>query len=420
MMINFKPNVSRGTLVLGGEPHVVHCHFYNHFFQTSIEDAARYYPVEEVLVWTAQEIGHSLFRELFQELGASDIGHRKAVVESVFARCGYGRVSLEGVSAEGGKVNTPYEHYAYTYAATFPPRAPGQRGVSYFSQGYLAGALEAIYDLSLGSMGSRQTACLSLGDRVVEWEFFRLGTPLPLFFSPQEGRYEEGTIHQPSHTRVPIAQIRDAVLGLPLLPDETTGLIEAFGVVLTFTPANYYGLVSDRHVARIEKAVGSEIRPVVLNMLIESGHVCAFNTVGSILQSAEWDAVVRPYLDSSEDWFYGLAGCFPAIGWGLVEYLDRPNSEGGRVKFINWYETTAIAASSYVLDHPPAARGLLSGIWALIYTADIPHQRITLDGTTYRKFFFHKRKPYEAYFIHSRLGGAPEDLLRIQVPPLLD
>ncbi|MEN2993669.1 MAG: hypothetical protein ABDH91_08990 [Bacteroidia bacterium] len=412
-MINFVPNHRRGSLVLGGEPHVVHCHFYNHFFQTSIEDAASYYPVEEVLVWTAQEIAHALFRRLFQETGVSDLGRRKSLVEQVFARCGYGRISLGSVSQEGGTVRTPYEHYAYTYAATFPPRAKGQRGVAYFAQGYIAGAIEAIYDLPIGSMGSRQTACLSLGDKEVEWEFYRLGERLPLNPSPQEGRYEEGEIVQPAHTRVPIAQIRDAVLGLPLVPDETTGLIEGFGVVLTFTPANYYGLVSDRHLARMEKAIGPEVRPLVLSMLIESGHVCAFNTIGSILQSAEWDAVVRPYLDRPEDWYYGLAGCFPAIGWGLVEYPNLPAREGGTVRFVNWYETTAIAATSHVLDHSPAARGLLAGIWALIYLADIPHKKITLDGHTYRQFFFKTYKPYEGHFLESRLSGGIRDVLQV-------
>ncbi|MDW8236683.1 MAG: hypothetical protein RML92_09240 [Bacteroidia bacterium] len=346
-------------------------------------------------------------------MGVSDRGYRKAIVEEVFARCGYGRIALDSINEEGGTVSTPYEHYAYTYAATFPTRSKEQRGVSYFAQGYIAGAIEAIYQLPLGSIGGQQTACLSLGDTVVKWEFYRLTERLPLYSSPQEGLYEEGHIVQPSHTRVPIAQIRDAVMGLPLLPDETTGLIEAFGVVLTFTPANYYGLVSDRHLARMEKAIGPDVRPLVLNMLIESGHVCAFNTIGAILQSAEWDAVVRPYLDKPEDWYYGLAGCFPAIGWGLVEYPTLPAREGGEVRFVNWYETTAIAASPHVLDHPPAARGLLSGIWALIYTADIPHRKITLDGQTYRQFFFQRQKPYDAHFLRSRLGGAAEDVLRV-------
>ncbi|GIV25507.1 MAG: hypothetical protein KatS3mg026_1199 [Bacteroidia bacterium] len=413
--IQFVPKVQRGAVVLGGEPHVVHCHYYNHFLQTSIEDAADLYPVEEVLVWTAQEIAHSLFRTLFAEKGAQDVALRKQIVEETFRTCGYGSVKLASISAEGGEVHTPYEHYAYTYAATFPPRPKGKRGVAYFSQGYLAGAIEAIYDLPLGSVGSEQTACLTQGDPVVSWRFFRLDKPLPLRPSPGEGAWEEGQLHQPSGTRVPMAAIRDAVLGLPLTPDPETGLIEAFGVVLTRLPGNYYTLISERHLARMEKAFGPEVRPLVLDMLIESGHVCAFNTLGGIMQSAEWDAVVRPYLDTPEDWMYGIAAVLPAIGWGMVQCYKPPTPTACEVGLTNWYETTALASlpgEERHLDHSPFARGLFAGIMALVYQAGIHQQRLTFDGQLYRSLF-QEGRAYEGEFVQSRLRQEGPDRVRL-------
>ncbi|MDW8236389.1 MAG: hypothetical protein RMK98_07225, partial [Bacteroidia bacterium] len=245
--VRFSARLDRGSLILGGEPHVVHCHYYNHFLQTSIEDADGIYPAESVLVGTAQEIGHSQFRNLFQEKGLRDESARKALVEAVYTALGMGKISLEKVRAGRGEITTPYEHYAYTYAVTFPPRPKGKRGVAYFSQGYLAGAIEAIYDLPLGSMGSRQTACLTQGDPYVRWEFFRLDQPLPLQPSVGEGQFQTASLPQPQDTRVPFQPIRDAVLGLPLNPDPETGLIEAFDVVLTRLPGNYYSLISERH-----------------------------------------------------------------------------------------------------------------------------------------------------------------------------
>lgn len=412
--VAFQPNLRRGSVVLGGEPHVVHCHYYNHFLQTSIEDAESLYPVEEVLVWTAQEIGHSLFRRLFAEQGVHTAEQRKAWVEAVYSTCGFGKVSLQNLSAEGGEVRTPYEHYAYTYAATFPPRPKGKRGVAYFSQGYLAGAIEAIYDLPLGSIGSEQIACLTQGDPEVAWRFYRLSTPLPLQPSVGEGQPEEGDLFQPPNTRVPMAQIRDAVLGLPLTPDPETGLIEAFGVVLTRLPGNYYSLISERHLARMEALIGPEARLLVLDMLIESGHVCTFNTLGGIMQSAEWDAVVRPYLDTPEDWIYGIAACLPAIGWGLVQCTHTPSPQACQVTLTNWYESTAIAAlRSHTLDHSPFARGLFAGVLALIYTAGIHKERLTFDGQLYRKLFQEKRT-YTGEFIQSRLRGEASDTVRMQ------
>ncbi|MCS7297569.1 MAG: hypothetical protein RMK19_04770 [Bacteroidia bacterium] len=410
--IQFSPRLDRGSLVLGGEPHVVHCHYYNHFLQTSIEDAEGIYPVENVLVGTAQEIAHSQFHRLFQEKELREEGDRKALVETIYSLLGMGKVSLEEVCADGGQVSTPYEHYAYTYAATFPPRPKGKRGVAYFSQGYLAGAIEAIYDLPLGSMGSRQKACLTQGDSYVEWEFFRLSEPLPLQNSVGEGRYQTASLPQPEGTRVPFQSIRDAVLNLPLSPDPETGFIEAFDVVLTRLPGNYYALISERHFKNMLAAFGSDIAPVVLDMLIESGHVCAFNTLGGIMSSAEWDAVVRPYLDTPEDWLYGIISVMPAIGWGIVKPLTHPNPQSWKVSLHNWYESTAIASlpQERALTHSPFAEGIMNGILALVYKASIHTRRLTFDGELYSSLFRTGRL-YESTFHQSRLRGDSVDVV---------
>ncbi|MCX7607089.1 MAG: hypothetical protein N2170_07495 [Bacteroidia bacterium] len=410
--VQFVPHLDCGSLILGGEPHVIHCHYYNHFLQTSIEDADGIYPAEQVLVGTAQEIGHSQFRKLFQEKGIQDERERKSFVEVVYSLLGMGKVSLENVSAEGGEISTPYEHYAYTYAATFPPRPKGKRGVAYFSQGYLAGAIEAICDLPLGSMGSRQTACLTQGDPAVSWEFFRLREPLPLQPSVGEGRYQTASLPQPPHTRVPFQAIRDAVLGLPLGPDPETGLIEAFDVVLTRLPGNYYALISERHFQHMLSAIGPDVIPLVLDMLVESGHVCAFNTLGGIMCSAEWDAVVRPYLDNPADWLYGIVALMPALGWGIVEPLTYPSSHSWTVSLHNWYETTAIAAlpNGHTLTYSPFAEGIMNGILALVYQAGIAEKRLTFDGELYGSLF-RTGRTYQSTFHQSRLQGAPTDVV---------
>ncbi|MCS7188188.1 MAG: hypothetical protein RMJ66_06665 [Bacteroidia bacterium] len=410
-----EPHLEKGSILIGGEPHVVHCHYYNHFLQTSIEDAEGIYPVEEVLVWTAQEVAHALFRNIFTKKGIHDFNQRKSLVESLYSSCGFGKISLQGITSEGGEISTPYEHYAYTYAATFPSRPKGKRGVAYFSQGYIAGAIEAIYDLPLGSIGSEQTACLTQGDPAVRWRFYRLSHLLPLSPSVQEGKAQTGTLVQPRDTRVPMAQIRDAVLGLPLNPDPDTGLIEAFGVVLTRLPGNYYTLISERHFQRMIQVVGEEVRQVVLDMLIESGHVCAFNTLGGIMQSAEWDAVVRPYLDTPEDWIYGISAVLPAIGWGIVECSQRPSAQAWNLCLRNWYETTALAAlPSPALDHSPFAKGLFAGIMALVYKAGIAEKSLTFDGVLYRQLF-QEGRIYETEFLESRLQGGEKDVLRARV-----
>ncbi|MDW8058346.1 MAG: hypothetical protein RMJ57_08720 [Bacteroidia bacterium] len=411
VQITPKPQAELGALYLGGEPHVVHCHYYNHFLQTAVEDAEAFYPVEEVLVWTAQEIAHNLFSHIFQEEKVIAPEDRKSVVEAIFTQCGYGKVSLSSITEKGGEIGTPYEHYAYTYEATFPRRLKGKRGVSYFAQGYLAGAIEAVYDLPLGSIHSEQIACLTQGDSEVRWRFWRGEKPLPLSPSIGAGAVQPGELPHPPGSSFPASQIRDGFLKLPLSADPETGLIEAFGVVLTLIPANYYALISERHLRRMEKIAGTEVRPLILDMLIESGHVCAFNTLGGIMQSAEWDAIVRPHLRNPEDWLYGITAIMPALGWGLPSWINPPTAQKAELRLTNWYESTALAAlpdGERTLDHSPFARGLFSGIMALLYEARLNERRLSFDGHLYRQLF-QEGRVYEGEFTKSRLLGAPYD-----------
>ena len=58
--------------------------------------------------------------------------------------------------------------------------------------------------------------------------------------------------------------------------------------------------------------MGSDGLPLAAQLLREAGHVCAYNTFGGVMQSTEWNAMIKPMIQKKEDWIHGIAerwGC---------------------------------------------------------------------------------------------------------------
>jgi hypothetical protein len=136
-----------------------------------------------------------------------------------------------------------------------------------------------------------------------------------LYASPGVGAL---TTHAPRPipaTPVDYDGILAAVSGLPLVGD-AHGTIDAFGVHLTRHFANYYNRISFEFLHRLSREYGEEGLAAASETLIEAGRVCAFNTFGGIMQSTEWNALIRPGLASREDWVHGMVAVVNAFGWG--------------------------------------------------------------------------------------------------------
>jgi hypothetical protein len=151
------------------------------------------------------------------------------------------------------------------------------------------------------------------------------------------------------------------------------GLIPAFGLHLTTHVADYYNR-SSFAVARAMEGSGLEEDARIL--LSEAGHVCAFNTFGGIMKSAEWDAVVRPMIETREDWILGMVAVINAFGWGRWTVLDLVPNERLHVRIDNAYE-----GAGWVRDYPIGASprcylatGGVAGLMNLLYVGDITTQ----------------------------------------------
>ncbi|MDP3275504.1 MAG: hypothetical protein Q8Q09_09940 [Deltaproteobacteria bacterium] len=163
--------------------------------------------------------------------------------------------------------------------------------------------------------------------------------------------------------------IVEAVSGLGFKGNEE-GLIPAFGLHLTTHFADYYNR-SSFAVARAME--GSGLEDDARALLVEAGHICAFNTFGGIMKSAEWDAVVAPMIKTREDWLHGIVAVINAFGWGKwhIERLD-PGVEL-KIRIENSYECTG-----WLRDYPVSkfarcylATGGVAGLMNLMYVGDI-------------------------------------------------
>jgi hypothetical protein len=149
--------------------------------------------------------------------------------------------------------------------------------------------------------------------------------------------------------------------------------------------ADYYNRISFAAARRME---GSGLEDDARALLVEAGHVCAFNTFGGIMKSAEWDAVVRPMIETREDWIRGMVVVINAFGWGRWSVVELAPDERLHVAIEDSYE-----ASGWLRDYPTSACprcylacGGVSGLMNLLYVGDITSAP-SLDEAYYTQLF---------------------------------
>jgi hypothetical protein len=376
----FGYDFATNRLVVGGEPMVLHCHHYNVFLQRSIQDA-EYIDSAPILVGAAAEVAFAQLTDLLSR--TADIAARKATVEALYRACGLGLIDLGGVTDRGGDVRTRSTHYSIGWKEKFGlSRAP----VAFFSTGFLAGALAAVYGLPLSDVQARQTACLSTGATEDVFVLSR-GPANFTIFEPRQSPVliPVGNDIEPA-TGVDRPAITRAVAGMPL-PVNAEGLIPLFGLYLTRLHADYYNRISYAFEREMTAAAGRQGVEVAADLFIEAGHVCAFNTMGGIMTSPEWDALVLPMLKTREDWVHGIVAWWNGGGYGAAKVVDLSPTQA-TFRTYNDYESIGYRRMYGTADHGVSylATGGFAGIMNLIYLGDI-HTKPALTPQFYDRLF---------------------------------
>ena len=403
----FNYDFQTNRFVVEGEPMIFHCHHYNCFLQRSIQDA-EYIDSAPILVGAAVEVAFAHLTRIVAQ--TPDVAARKSTVETLYRLSGFGLIDLSGVTAEGGEVRTRSTHYSTGWIEKF-----GRSGapVAFFSTGFLAGALAAIYGLDPATVRARQTACRSTGAAEDLFQLSRGPANFTLFEPRRDAvLVEVGSDPLPA-TEVNREGITRAVAGMPLLGNDD-GLIPAFGVYLTRMYADYYNRISFAFEREMVAAAGPEGVAVSADLFIEAGHACAFNTMGGIMTSAEWDGMILPMLKTREDWLYGIVACTNALGWGVWKVLDV-TPRGATFRIYNDYESVGYRRMYGTADHGISylATGGAAGLMNLIYLGDI-HRKPDLTPEFYNRLFKGGRA-FQARMTSCQATGDPYTEIRAEL-----
>lgn len=373
MALPIQLDPSHGLATLGGEPHVFHCHHYNCYLQKAVQDQSALLDTRALLVHPAAEV---VFSQL-QVLGAD-----RAMAEEIFRTLGFGVIALSRLGPKGGPVALASSHYAQGWLSRF---GRSSTPVCHFAAGFAEASARHLFG---GAFTATETRCVARGDAHCEISVSPGGAPLAS--SPGLGRLASFGPRPPKAqaTAVNEAAIIQACAGLPLAGD-LEGRVNAFGVSLTRHYANYYNLLSYRFDRAMFETAGEVAALAARLELIEAGRVCAFNTFGGIMESAEWEALVRPQCKTPEDWVYGMVAVVNALGWGRWSIADLRPGERLEMVVDGSYESNGYLASFEAPSDSPRCylvTGGVAGLMNLIYNADIS-QRPDLTPDFYQQTF---------------------------------
>lgn len=388
------PEISNvhGQTFIGGLNRVFHCNFYNAYLQTAVmlsEGAGDCQP---------RRLLSDAVVPLVRRLRST--GYTELDLREEFSFCGFGKLRR---AAGANEWLTPTSHYGQ--AALM--QGHGERSC-YFNAGYIAG----ITDLETEETMCKQTRApvdwYKTGNKLHHIEDYLtrqadLRPAPPRFGFPECQRFE---------TAVDEAAIIEAVSGLPLFGKsglEDTGLIDAFGVVLTNHFADYYNHISYESYYGMLNA-GMPLAQTQ-DVFVQGGHICAFNTFGGIMSSPEWDAVVRPMCRNDEDWIHGMIAIVNALGWGIWRVEKIVPGRELIIRSYNSYEGVGYRRMYPIADDPQLSflvMGGVQGLAHLFWKIDIK-ERPKLNQEFYTTVFNSPENKFSVKQTHAIAAGHEYD-----------
>lgn len=340
---------SGGLVFSNGLSRVFHCNHYNAYLQ--------------MVVLLSDGIEGCAPRALLQRAAVPLIERQRSAGSTTealvadFSQRGFGVLIPNG----DGQWRTPHSHYgeaAYSYGKP--------EFNCYFTAGYIEG---------LTGYETEEVACQRVGDPedVFTVSAAPSHVPTPLIAPPELSTPPDAVAD--FSTRVDAATIARGVAELPLrghpMP-EGNGLIDAFGVTLTHHYADYYNQISYETLRGLLNAgIPAEDAK---EQFVQAGHICGFFTLGGIMRSPEWAALVQPMCDDREDWIHGIVAVVNCLGWGVwrLEALEPEQTLVFRI--YNSYEGVGYRRLYPQTDDRTVsflALGVAQGIANLLWKIDI-------------------------------------------------
>ena len=409
-------DTAHGLYSIDGQAMLFQSNHYNRSLQHIIE-TCRHVDSKSILLHSAAEVAFLGLQYHFVRYPNMTLEERLRYAERLYSFCGFGLIPfLRALKQTGGAdqftITTTVSHYsrALTLIGT-KRRVAGE----YFDLGFILGALAAIFEQSFAGeltaesmvLGSKQTTFkVWLGDNTFDYLFqLEHGTLAFLqasgMTSPIPPRLLSGNINE-------MAIIKG--LNQAPLMNNSVGLIQAFGMELTRHYADYYNLITYRFESQLLQALHK--KPVLNKLLIydypelfaskqyltltgmdlshalfiEASTLSGFYLLGGIMQSAVWADLIKPMLQTREDWLYANIAVINALGWGVWRVIELIPQEKLVIRVWRPYESLGHLRWFGFAEH--GVDYLLTGVSAalmnLLYQGDIA-QRPALTPEYYQQ-----------------------------------
>ncbi|MEO9966990.1 MAG: 4-vinyl reductase [Reichenbachiella sp.] len=329
------------TYQFAEEPLTIQSEYFNIKILKAVEELGGKIDLKPVLMVSAQVLSYGQFSAFFKNNRKLNFEDRKKAIESYYSHCGFGKLSLKGISNKGGYAELISDHYADAWIKYFGQRPANHPGVGYFTCGFICGAVEALFDVPSGTFDGKQSKCMSKGDPKSRFEVFR-GLKRKLNSSPSFGKQQEEDESLTDTSGVNDLKVIDAIKDLQLsglISD--TGMIDSFNAKWTKHYANYHPLIMIKLLMSAEKKLGKGGVAHIKKIFSETSEGNAYFILGNILNSSFWKENVSGLLNSDTNslWHASL-DIMTAFGHGKWELAEGSSTEY-KVNIINNPETNA-------------------------------------------------------------------------------
>ncbi len=391
-----------------GETQVVfHCHHFNLFFDQTIDDALGPERGTELRVEAGHKSAYHLLRGLFRSGRYRTPIERLDAATTLLRAMGHGRVDSM-TNRSGGTATGDYLHYGFGWQEKYGDTLKRSHCADGFAAGFLSAANELAYDLDLGSLATRESRCIATGARQCHFEV-----------EPLRQRLLTSNVHpSTAEATLPASfdgefaeRIEEITRGLREflagVQGDERGVIDAFGVLVTMHPADYYNHLAN-DTLRVVATEKPHAQDAFRALLAEAGQVCSFHTFGGVLASPEWDAMVgAPSGEPSQVLVGGLA-LARALGFGRWSLEDWIPEKRLVLSSPGTYESLFSRLAPMSPHRAPSGifLGAALGIMSLAHRVDWVNKQ-PLDAALYRRLA--SNNPWKVEQTHSIVAGDDRD-----------
>lgn len=337
---------------------IVHCHRYNARMISTIEDTTQIDGKKIVLDSAEYSFGNILKTAM---TGVSSKSEKIKIASDTYSYLGLGKLVLDSI--DSGNVQAATSHIVSGWLATF---GNVTRPVCSITAGYIRALA---YLLNGTPVEVTETKCIGLGHEQCEFLISeKKGKPLEENVTGFTFPKADVTGIKPIESNVNSEHIHNTLFDMEFVGNDE-GLIPMFNSYLASIPEDFYNLVSIKYVEELDKI---HLRHFAQKRLIYAAEVCGMNTFYGIINSQEWEALVKPMLRDTKDMLVGMAAVATGLGWGKF-FLEKVEDQN-HMSFVTEYSYESVGYRKF--RNLPAKdstclmfRGVTAGIVELTYSS---------------------------------------------------